>query len=282
MKNAAILAGLILPWLSACASAQDGGMDGAGALSIGLSWDHGVFTQPVWENGSLAYIVLNDRDEDVALAFARARCGDEAGGAGCTFGETIATWRLPARSLRKIAGANAAAISAAGQLLGVTANGTRLGLLLPEVAPRASELAVISNAGINSTSGLGPSLGQIETDFLVAPAAEFTLGLSLSAGGELTLSRTPSSEKLTFVDVLGVRSQAASIRTTERGFSVTVPASASDEAPVRVDVDVRVPESFSGKFVGFESLMCWETGSDGRCTGGRLFQRGVPVELPLD
>jgi hypothetical protein len=283
MKKSAILGCLVLPWLTACASPQEGGMDGAGSIGLGLRWDQGLFTQAVWEEGALAYLVLNNRDEDVALTLSRASCSDTGPRAGCTYSETIATWRLPAHALRRFAGADVAGLSGAYQLIGVAANGTRLGLLLPEVAPFAASPAVISNAAINSTSGNGPSPGQIETDFLVAPAAAFTLGLSFSAGGELTLSSTtPSIDGLSFVDVVGARSEDASILPTEGGFSVVVPSTATNESPVRVDVDVRLPANFSGKFVGFDSFLCSTFESDGDCGTGRRFQRGLPVEPPLD
>jgi hypothetical protein len=283
MKKATILVGLLLPWLSACGSSEEGGMDGAGTGDIGIRWDQGVFIQPVWENGSLAYLVWNDRDEDLELSFSRAKCDDVMPRAGCAEGETIAAWALPARSLRRITGAATAAISGAGGPLAVAADGTRLGLLLPEVAPLPSESAVVSNAGINSTSGIGAMLGQIETEFLVAPATTFTIELSFSAGGELTLSsKTPSIEGCSFVDVLGARSEEVPIRVIDGGFSVVVPASASPESPLRVAVDVRIPANFSGKFVGFDSWLCSEFQSDGECATGGHLQRGVPVEAPLD
>jgi hypothetical protein len=281
MKKTTILVGL-LPWLAACASTEQGGMDGAGTGGIGLRWDQGVFIQPIWENGSLSYVVWSDREDDVDLSFSRANCGDAMPYMGCAVGETIVARRLPARSLGRITGPAAVAISRAGGPLAVSADGTQLGLLLPEVLPlHAEAAAVLSNAGINSTSGLGPILGQIETEFLVAPATTFTIGLSFWAGGELTLSsKTPSIGGCSFVDVVGARSDEASIRATDGGYSVVVPATASQESPLRVAVDVRIPASFSGKFVGFDSWMCWEFQSDGQCATGRHLQRGVPLEAP--
>jgi hypothetical protein len=255
-------------------------MDGAGWLKLGLAWDAGIFLQGAWEEGVSTYVVLNDRDEDVALSF--SECGDQMVREGCTFGATIATWHLPRRSMKKIAGADALAIWGPEWMVGVAVNGERLGILRPDVVPFTAEHAVVSNAGINASSGGGDSVGQVETDFLVAPDAAFTLHLSLPAAGVLTLAtRTDPVQGLPFLDVVGARSVDAMVSVIDTGLSVEVPTTASPESPVGVAVDVRYPEGFAGKLVGFDALFCVEMDHLGQCQKLGRIQRAIPAESPL-
>jgi hypothetical protein len=282
-KTPMILMALVVHSLEGCAGPPsgraEGGMDGAGSLGLGLSWDSGIFLQGGWEDGLSTYVVLNDRDEEVALTF--SECGDQTVRQGCAFGATIATWHLPRRSMKKIAGADALAIWGAEWMVGGVANGKRLGLLRPDAAPIASEHAVVSNAGINSSSGGGDSLGQVETDFLVAPDPAFTLHLSLPVAGVLTLaSRTDPAHGLPFLDVMGARSADATVSVTDSGLSVQV-GSASTDSPVRVAVDVQYPEGFAGKLVGFDALFCVEEDPSGQCQKVGRIQRAIPTESPL-
>jgi hypothetical protein len=284
MKIPMILMALVLPCTGACAGPSagpsEGGMDGAGTLSLGIPLGSGIVSQAVWEDGALAYVVLNDREEEVALTF--SECGDAGGLEGCTFGATLATWHLPRRSMQKITGADALAISSASDMMGASANGKKLGFLLPEVAPFASERSVVSNADINSSSGGRENVGQVETDFLVAPDATFTLHLSLPVTGVLTLSsRTDPVEGFPFLDVVGARSLDATVGVTESGFSMEVPETASTETPVRVAVDVRHPEGFAGKLVGFDASLCVDLARSGECRKVERIQRAIPAESPL-
>jgi hypothetical protein len=283
MKKPMIIGTLLLQALLGCsgtpAGQAEGGMDGAGSLSLGLRMDSGVFFQGVWEGGAIAYVVLNDRDDDVSLAF--SDCEETDALEGCRFGATITTWHLPRRSMQKITGADAEAISSRG-LVGGAADGEKLGLLLPEVPPVASERAVVSNADINSSSGGTETVAQVETDFLVAPSAAFALELSLTVPGLLTLSSTTEPvHGFPFLDVVGAQSVDATIDATESGLSVEVPETASVESPVRVAVDVRYPEGFAGELVGFDAWFCVDVGRSGQCWRGRRVQRAIPATSPL-
>jgi hypothetical protein len=278
-----VLMTLVLPVLGACAAppsaSSEGGMDGAGTLGLGLRLDAGIFFQGVWSEGAITYVVLNERAEDVDLTFSECVEGGALG--GCTFGTTIATWRLPPRSMKKFVGSEALVLSGASELVGGSANGQNLGLLVREVAPFSSERAVVSNAEINSSSGGRENAGQVETDFLVAPAAEFVLELALPVRGVLTLSsRTDPVEGLPFLDVLGARSDSATVSVTESGLSVQVPDTASVASPVRVAVDVRYPDGFAGKLVGFDAWFCLEGTQSGQCHTGQRIQRAIPAESP--
>jgi hypothetical protein len=284
LKTPVIFTLLVSSSVVACGSApggrSEGGMDGAGTLGLGLRLGSGIFTQAVWEDGSLAYVVLNDRDEDVRLTF--SECTNVGELEGCTFGRTIVTWRLTGRSMRRITGADALAISSTGEMMGCAANGEKLGLLLPEVAPFTSESSVVSNADINSTGGGRENVGQVETGFLVAPGAAFTLDLSLPVTGRLQLSsKTDPVEGLPFLDVVDARSLDATVSVTDEGLSVDVPESASAESPVRVAVDVRYPEGFAGKLVGFDAPYCVEMARSGSCLKSLRIQRAIPAEAPL-
>jgi hypothetical protein len=257
-------------------------MDGAGSLGLGLQLNSGILLQGVWENGAVAYVVLNDRDEDVDLTFSECREADDRD--GCPFGRTVATWHLPPRSLRKVTGADALAVSSANEseMVGGSANGQMLGILLRDVAPFASERAVVSNADINSSSGARDNVGQVETEFLVAPAAAFALELSLPVTGILTLaSSTDPLPGLPFLDVVGARSVDATVSTTESGFRVEVPETASVESPARVTVDVRYPSGFAGKLVGFDASFCMDQTRSSLCLEGERIQRAIPAESPL-
>lgn len=283
LKKPMISMPLVVLCAAACGShpagPSEGGMDGAGTLLPGLRLGSGIFTQAIWEDGDLAYVVLNERDEDVSLTFSECESNDSIG--GCTFGETMATWHLPRGSLRKIAGAEALPISS-GDIVGASANGEKLGLLRPEVAPYASPLSVVSNADINSTSGIRENVGQVETDFVVAPAAAFTLELSLPVPGVLLLPpRTAPVGGLPFLDVLDARSAEAVVEQTEEGLRLDLLESASAESPVRVAVDVRYPEGFSGKLVGFDARFCTDVRPSGECSKSRSVQRAIPTEPPL-
>jgi hypothetical protein len=254
-------------------------MDGAGTLGLGLRLDAGIFFQGVWSEGAITYVVLNERAEEVALTFSECVDGGEL--EGCTLGTTLATWRLPRRSMQKIAGADALVLSNASELVAGSANGQKLGVLGREVAPFSSERAVVSNADINSSSGGRENAGQVETDFLVAPATEFVLELSLPVTGVLTLSsRTEPVEGFPFLDVVGARSDGATVNVTESGLSVEVPETASVESPLRVAVDVRYPDGFAGKLVGFDAWFCLETARSGECHKGQRIQRAIPAESP--
>jgi len=256
-------------------ASSEGGMDGAGSFFTELYWDKGIFVQTLWQDGQPAFLLSNLRAEPAEIEVYAGSCSDE----GCSMGERLITWQLAVGSTRTASNEELTALTE--HLSIFVSEEVRLGMLLGlGPTPRASSLGFTSSMGINAS---GNPVTQIETGFLTAPGSAFTLTIDLLPGttGKLVLlTKHPDIESLAFVDVVAVRSQVAVVEQTGDGFTVLLPFAPPDESPVRVDVDVAIPTTFSGHVIGFNAGWCPGTHYGERCDAYRV-TRLIPLVEPL-
>lgn len=267
-----------------------GGMDGGGGSDLyGLSFREQVFVQSLWQDGRPMYLVVNERSEDVELLLSQPIWPD---GEPRIEEPLTLPWHVPSGAFELFAIDELEVLPGPGHpyIHFRTADGTSLGILSRTSPPEwSSELAIVSTEGIN---GSGSNDQQVETDFIAAPGATFSIVLSLTAGGDLSFpwNDEPSSlyERL---EVLAVRSEHGNVQSTEDGFVVHLPDVASyagdytdaestnvPKPPFRVEFDVAVPTSAAGRsFVLFEAWRCSQYDATGSCGSGGGVTRLFPL-----
>jgi hypothetical protein len=263
----------------ACTS--ETGTGRAALIAIGLSWDQGVFLQPLWQGDELSYLVINNRDEAVDVV---ARAGNDYCNGEYVSERLAGPWTVAARSHELVTGSEVTALFGRGA--NWFAGETPLGLDILDQRPSLpAGAAVVSNHGTNGSGG--EYRGQIESDFVVAPGPAFTLTV-VAPPGELTLT-TPATTDLGIpsLDIVAVRSEQASVRQTPTGFSVVIPPPDEAVSPyelpatsdlVRIEVDVAVPQN-AGEASGvvFDSWFCSAFAAPGQCAAGNGMVRAFPL-----
>lgn len=257
MESAAmkkILGILMVSMLGACSGSADpapdrsadrGGLDGGGQIGLGLSWEKGVFVQPVFEEGELRLLVSNRRARAVTLnVYETAAAGDDGGETPIddlgvsseetvTRGARIAELAVPAQSTKTFDGA--ALLGPEGELLWVDADDDELGLLERPQPPLAA-------AALPVVSGERERSGQIETDFTLLPGPTFDATVTLTAPGHFWVE--PPAYQSMHVELLtatAASSDDAAVTPTGTGFHVAIPEGTSAESPVRVKLSFELP-----------------------------------------
>jgi hypothetical protein len=219
-------------------------MDGAGSIGIGVRWNTGVWIQRLWVDGSLQYLVFNERPSaiEVLLPFLPAQRS------------------VPAKGMRTIDAGMIALDSTISFRDVALADGTPLGNLFEPRWPVFDGRAVINNEGLNGGpfGSLYEDLAQLESDFIEVPGRSFTVTLALHPGSPTVVLRSQNSDSLAFgaLEIVAARSPTATIRANENGFIIAGTPKRDDGFLTKVDVDVVVPESFVGPFILFEATFC--------------------------
>ena len=276
---------------------REGGMDGAGSMPAGrLSGD--VMLQALWREQELNYVVFNEGHEDIEilvtyLECSMLGCGEEQ--------ELPGAWHVPADSVRTFTGDDVAVLADPTKIVWFTlGDGTWLSSPQTSIRPEwGSASSIINTEGFWGEKYYGV---QLETDFVTAPGASFTVTVSFAVAGRLTLqSRSEPLGSVAFVDIVAVRSDVGVVHATTDGFSVDVPGeqlaeglvgryephvffhadAASPPAPVAVpvtvEVDVTIPATFvGGSFIAFQASTCHARGAYG-CTAPQRLTRGIPL-----
>lgn len=225
---------------------DEGGMDGAGSIGIGMRWDRQVFLQQLWEGDHAKFLVHNQGDDEVDLGFFEFLCDSEA----CRTGASLnAPWHVAADSTSTFDADGLVATEPVESLFAVRINGEDVGLVGPPWRPRSPAVfSVVSNMNINTGSYFEwTTMPQMETDFVTAPGMAFTVTVTFSAGGVFwAVSQSEPVESLEFLNVLAARSARAEVSASADGFRVQIPDDATELAPVRVELDVEFPSTFAG------------------------------------
>jgi hypothetical protein len=238
---------LMLSMLGACSGGADegsereadnGGFDGGGQIALGLSWDKGVFVQPVWDEGQLRLLIANHRTEAVTLGVFETEWSDDPNpmfaDEAPTRGASIAQSTINAQSTVSIDAS--ALMGPAGELLWVNAGDERLGLIERPQPPLVTATLPIVN---RETFGNA----QLETAFALLPGPTFEATVTLTKPGELWLG--PPASPSVYVELLTATeasSDDALVTPTTDGFRVVLPDDTSEQKPARVQLSFAVPQ----------------------------------------
>lgn len=219
------------------AETPGGGMDGGGQFVLGLAWDRQVFLQPLWQNGKLTMLVVNQRAQPIQVAVARYLCPDDgvslADACRADPMETLARWQVAAASTATFDGTPLLVEALA---LSVKVDGERLGLMEMPRAPLGGESgAFISNQGHSNTYHL-----ELATRFARLPGATFQAQLTLTHGGRLSVAPSASlGPNLVTLTPLAARADGVDVAGSE--FFVDVPESTSEQNPFSMELDFAAP-----------------------------------------
>lgn len=276
-----ILGILMLSTLAACsggddagpARTADGGLDGGGSIAVGLSWERGVFVQPIWEQGQPRLLVSNRSAEEIAFGvYATEWTVDPEGpDRAPDRGALLSEASVPAHATRSLDGATL--VGSAGDLLWVSVDDERLGLLYrPQPPVVTGTLPFISSEPLTQA--------QVETDFSVLPGASFAATVTLSQPGQLWIQ--PATSPNAAVEILtatSVSSQDAVVTTTADGFRVELPAETSETSPARVQLSFTLSQGATAgePLLAFDAgFFCTEPGGESGCNRGTGLLRFVP------
>jgi hypothetical protein len=252
----------------------EGGMDGGGQLGLGLTWSTRVFVQELWEESGVSFVGMNQRSEAVRLEVFDFDCsGDAAVGDSCRVGDKLAEWEVPANGSRAV-DVNAL-ISEQQGLVALRANGENLGTIERPRQPRATVLPVVSNQGLNGGFVEG---AQVETESATV-GSTFRATISLSRPGELAFVSAPADlESVQFARIVGAHSGDADVVETATGFHVVLPSDTSQERPIRVELELAMPDDFAGgPLLGLDGgHYCFE-GTSSNCGRGAGITRALLV-----
>jgi len=266
-------------------------MDGAGSIALGLDWRSGVYVQQLWERGELEYLVFNERAEDIDVLVEHGCLPSDTGEKlePCAVTPVAGPWHVPAASHEIFP---ASEFTTPGRWLFFRlATGERLGLLEPAVAPLPSSLRLISNEGPNGDGGVFHDI-QIETDFLVAPAASFTITLVVPSdtlveqNAKLMLPwYTEPTESVQYFAPVAARSSLGEVKQTSAGLSIDIPNRPDpdvaegpvDTSPIRIEVDLALPADFAcGRLAAFRGWLCRREEA-GECVTSNGVSRAIPL-----
>lgn len=264
---------LMLSMLGACSGGTDagsereadnGGFDGGGQIALGLSWDQGVFVQPVWDEGQLRLLIANHRTEAVTLGVFETEWSNEPNpmfaDQAPTRGASIAQTTINAQSTVSIDAS--ALMGLPGELLWVEASDERLGLMERPQPPLVTATLPIVN---RETFGNA----QLETAFALLPGPTFEATVTLTQPGELWLEPPASpSMHVELLTATEASSDDATVTATTHGFRVVLPDDTSEQAPARVQLSFAVPQGLlSGdKMLALDAgSLCTELLEGGDC-----------------
>jgi hypothetical protein len=275
---------LILSMLSACSggaepeserSADNGGFDGGGQFVLGLSWEDGVFVQPVWDEGQLRLLVANRRTEAVTLGVFETDWSEDPNSMiadeGPARGAALARSTIPAQSTVAVDGS--ALLGPQHEMLWISADNERLGVIERPQAP-----LVTSTLPIVSSETVG--YAQLETDFSLLPGPTFEATVTITTPGQLWLE--PSTYRPMQVERLSpteVSSDDATVTSTPNGFRVVLPNDTSQETPARVQLSFAPPQgllSADAMLVIDAGVLCIQLMGD-ECVVGTEIVRLLPA-----
>lgn len=215
-------------------TADAGGLDGGGSIGLGLSWEKGVFAQPIWVDGEPHLVVSNRRSEEISFGvFAVEWEGtQDESEPSASRGALLTQEVVPAHTTITLDAT--ALVGPLGEILWISADNEKLGLLMSLQPPLVTgTLPVISNDW--------PGGGQIETDFSTLPSTNFEATVTLTKPGALTVQPPSSIAGVAFLTATGATSEDAVVTTTTDGFRVDLPAETSETTPARVQLSFNLP-----------------------------------------
>lgn len=254
----------------------EGGLDGGGAIAVGISWTKGIFVQPIWDQGQLRLLVSNRRTQAVSFRVFETTWEEDPNAMVAdlppTRGAELAQATVPPLSTLALDGST---LPGEGQgIWWVAVDDEYLGLIdRPQPPLLAGTLPIVSSETMFQT--------QLETDFALLPGPSFEAVVTFSQPGLLKI--VPASSPSDYVALLSptaVSSDDAAVTPTVDGFQVELPAETSVDSPARVQLTFDVPsgvlssEAVIALSAGF---FCFEPTTNGGCSSGTQITRFVPA-----